>query len=89
MGQNGGIRVRVVRLSLTEKVTLSKGLTELREGTVQVPRKGAFRGQSAITEPPWYAAAQQGGQWGRSRDGSGGHWVRADEVLDVTEDQVM
>lgn len=84
----------MVSLSLIEKVTLSKDLTELREGTMQVPREGAFRQgalpvQSPITEPPWHAADQQGGQWDRSRDGSGGGWVRADEVLEVTEDHVM
>ena len=49
---------------------------ELREGTMQVPREGAFRQgavpvQSTITEPLWHAADQQGGQWDRSRDGSG------------------
>lgn len=61
---------------------------------MQVPREGAFRqgalpAQSPITEPPWHAAGQQGGQWNRSIDGSGGRWVRADEVLEVIEDQVM
>lgn len=86
---------RVVRLSLVEKMTLSKDLMELKEGIVQVPGEGHSFRQGNRQCKAYHrsrlalcrSARRLVGQEAEREVGVG--LVRADKVLGVAEGQVL